>query len=337
MEPKISIVTPSFNQGKYLEETICSILNQNYANLEYIIIDGGSTDQSVEIIKKYSSQLTYWKSEKDTGQSDAINKGLKIATGEIVTWICSDDLLAENALNKVAEIFVSLPISTGVVHGNTQLFTDKKILNIDKGYAVQNIERRLSGMAFPQPSAFIRKTFLDKVGLLDTNYHYGMDYDLFSRLSVLSDFHYADELFSKYRLHKDSKSQSSHFGFADDWKNIFNTIVAGLNLVYSKHELEICELLSVKANQSVNFFEPFRNKLKLDEKLLCYYFLSNILKYDYQSSNFARSKKIAAHLRLEYHNYLLQDEAVHLITKRLDLYPAFFISAARKLKQNLTG
>src|SRR5690606_31772171 len=100
--PKISIVTPSYNQGQFIEETILSILNQNYPNLEYIIIDGGSTDNTVEIIKKYEDRITYWVSEKDNGQADAINKGLEQCTGEIFNWINSDDYLAKKSLYSIA-------------------------------------------------------------------------------------------------------------------------------------------------------------------------------------------------------------------------------------------
>jgi glycosyltransferase involved in cell wall biosynthesis len=107
--PKISIVIPSYNQGKYLEETILSVINQNYPNLEYVIIDDGSTDNSVEIIKKYEKYLTYWVSEKDNGQSDAINKGLKKCTGEIFNWLNSDDYLETNALFKIAEAYKKIP------------------------------------------------------------------------------------------------------------------------------------------------------------------------------------------------------------------------------------
>jgi len=101
--PKISIITPSFNQGKYLEETIFSVLGQNYPNLEYIIIDGGSTDNSVDIIKKYENQLTYWISEPDNGQSHAINKGFMKATGGILAWLNSDDMYLPGVLDYVAK------------------------------------------------------------------------------------------------------------------------------------------------------------------------------------------------------------------------------------------
>src|SRR5688572_23620138 len=115
--PRISIVTPSYNQGIFLEETLRSILLQNYADLELIVIDGGSKDNSVEIIKKYEPWITYWISEKDNGQSDAINKGFKKASGEIVAWINSDDLLTPGSLHKVAEYFTALPETTGLIHG----------------------------------------------------------------------------------------------------------------------------------------------------------------------------------------------------------------------------
>ncbi|HVA98847.1 MAG TPA: glycosyltransferase family 2 protein, partial [Bacteroidia bacterium] len=107
--PKITIVTPSFNQGEYLEETILSVLDQNYPNLEYIIIDGGSTDDSVEIIKKYEKQLTFWISEKDNGLYDALNKGFSKSTGEIMAWINSDDLYHKKSFFTVAEIFSAFP------------------------------------------------------------------------------------------------------------------------------------------------------------------------------------------------------------------------------------
>ena len=107
--PKISIITPSFNQAEFLEQTITSVFSQNYPNLEYIIIDGGSTDRSVEIIKKYADKLTYWVSEPDKGHGDALNKGFNHSTGEIMAWINSDDFYFPWTFSIVSEIFKDLP------------------------------------------------------------------------------------------------------------------------------------------------------------------------------------------------------------------------------------
>src|SRR6266700_4138610 len=107
--PKISIVTPSFNQAQYLEQTICSVLDQRYPNLEYIIVDGGSSDGSVDVIRKYEKSLTYWVSEKDRGQTHAINKGLERASGSILGYLNSDDYYLDGALHRVAEQFTKHP------------------------------------------------------------------------------------------------------------------------------------------------------------------------------------------------------------------------------------
>ena len=121
--PRISIVTPSFNQGRFLERTILSVLNQNYPNLEYIVMDGGSTDESVEIIKKYENYLAYWISEKDNGQSDAIKKGFQKSTGEILAWLNSDDIYLSGALRGVAGFFRDGK-GTEVVYGNRYIIDE---------------------------------------------------------------------------------------------------------------------------------------------------------------------------------------------------------------------
>jgi len=130
--PKISIITPSYNQGRYIEQTIQSVLSQNYPNLEYIIIDGGSTDETVDIIKKYESQLTYWVSEKDSGQTDAINKGFAKCTGYIINWLNSDDYYEPATLHRVANAFMNNK-DCKVVCGTEWAFEDEveshKILN----------------------------------------------------------------------------------------------------------------------------------------------------------------------------------------------------------------
>ena len=116
--PKITVVTPSFNQGNFIRETIESILSQNYDDLEYFIIDGGSTDNTLEIIKEYSNQINYWVSEKDKGQSDAINKGLSRATGELFAWVNSDYILLPNCLQKIAECYLQNK-KVDIIHSNS--------------------------------------------------------------------------------------------------------------------------------------------------------------------------------------------------------------------------
>jgi len=327
---RITIITPSFNQGRYLEETILSVINQQYGNLEYIIIDGGSTDQSASIIDKYSSRLSYSLIEKDSGQSEAINKGFAKTTGDIVSWLGSDDLLADGALTKVATAFERLPSTTGLVHGNTELFSESGFSRIDKGYPDQSVERRLAGMTFPQPSSFIKRTFLDKTGFLNNDYHYVMDYDLFSRLAMTCKFEYIDELLSKYRLHDMSKSQTALQGFAGDWMKIFNGVIRGLGFDNAVQELEQLGL-STGAAEGAAFFVPYRNKIAVNEKLLRYYFFSNVLKYDYESGNFSRAKEIASHLSTNYFTEASGDPDVKQMISRLKYLPGSVISLIRKL------
>lgn len=217
---KISIITPSFNQGNYLEETIVSVLDQHYADLEYIIIDGGSTDQSKEIIRKYEKHLSYWVSEKDNGQSHAINKGFRKASGSIVSWLCSDDLYTPNTLNTVADLFAAQP-ETGMVHGKTILF-NKKGKELVKGAIDEDLAiKYFAVIPYPQPSSFFRKELLDRIGLLDESLHFGMDYELLIRIALTAPIQKVDNIFSRYRLHDDSKTVSQQGKFAREWKQIF--------------------------------------------------------------------------------------------------------------------
>jgi glycosyltransferase involved in cell wall biosynthesis len=221
---KITIVTPSYNQGNYLEETIRSILNQDYPNLEYFIVDGGSKDQSVDIIKKYESQLDKWVSEPDKGQTDAINKGLNWASGDVFTWINSDDQLTENALFKANEIFQRNP-EIELIHGKTILINGKEII---KGANEKQLPSQyLSGMAFPQPSSFFRTRLIQQYSMkLDESLHYGMDFDLFIRLFLVGEFMCTEEVFSRYLIHPESKTSQTNVGFAKDWALVYSRFLA---------------------------------------------------------------------------------------------------------------
>lgn len=203
--PQISIITPSYNQGRYLEETILSVLNQKYPNLEYIIIDGGSSDNSVEIIKKYASHLSYWVSENDSGQSEAINKGFHRASGEIIAWLNSDDLYCENTLHTVAEQFMAHP-EAGIVYGDVINFIEnKKDTRITNQFDLVDFFSRVS---IHQPGVFWRKSLLTEKKPLDESLYYCMDYDLWMRLFLNSDSLRIDNVLARFREHTDSKTHS---------------------------------------------------------------------------------------------------------------------------------
>jgi len=180
--PKISVITPSYNQGEFIEETILSIINQNYPNLEYIIIDGGSSDRSTEIIQRYESYLSFWVSEKDRGQSHAINKGFMKATGDIICWINSDDILMPNALQKVAEFFNSnedVDFLNGhllIIDKHSKIISNYFILNQKDFYA-------RSGIYYvAQQSMFWRRKLFDQIGFLKEDFHALMDREFLIRI-----------------------------------------------------------------------------------------------------------------------------------------------------------
>jgi glycosyltransferase involved in cell wall biosynthesis len=209
--PKISIVTPSYNQSEYLEKTILSIIEQGYPNLQYIIIDGGSTDFSVDIIKKYEHHLSYWVSEKDNGQSHAINKGLEKASGEIFNWINSDDYLEPGALFEVAKCFNENPDRLAI-GGYCRLFDEKKqtaiISRIGKS---GNTEENIINFWMNQPSTFYKTEIIKGFGGVNESLHYCMDLELWFRFLSqygISKLKYTNHLLSHFRHHNSSKTES---------------------------------------------------------------------------------------------------------------------------------
>lgn len=179
--PKITVVTPSFNQGEFLERTILSIINQDYPNLEYIVCDGGSTDQSVSIIKKYEKYITWWCSEKDKGQTDAINKGFKRATGDVVGWINSDDVLLPGALWTVADFYANHP-DTDFANGFTiEIDGNDKIIKFMHTVFNKFLARH-GGYNVSQLGMFWRRDIFGKIGYLDDSFHAMMDVEWLARV-----------------------------------------------------------------------------------------------------------------------------------------------------------
>ncbi|MBI4973189.1 glycosyltransferase [Candidatus Roizmanbacteria bacterium] len=209
---KISIVTPSFNQGQYIEQTIQSVLNQNYSNLEYIVMDGGSTDNTLSILKKYEGKLK-WFSEKDKGQSDAINKGLKMATGDVVAWLNSDDYYLPDTLQKVADEF-ERNMKVQWVTGDYIIVDEKRkqIQSFVSSYkSLLRKQPTFNMLSFAnfiiQPSTFWKREMLKKIGYLREEYHLCMDYDLWLRLMRSSPPSVITSPLSAFRIHGTSKGK----------------------------------------------------------------------------------------------------------------------------------
>ena len=180
--PRITVITPSFNQGQYIEETITSVVGQMYPNLEYIVIDGGSTDNSLEIIKKYEQHITYWESTLDRGQSHAINKGFKVATGDILAWINSDDCYLPGTLHFVAHTFTSKQLNKTILFGNAMHTHEGSSKLIGSNVAKSFITLDLTvGDTIIQPSCFWDKATVEEVGPLNEEMHYAFDWEWFIR------------------------------------------------------------------------------------------------------------------------------------------------------------
>jgi len=217
--PTVSIVTPSFNQGEFIEQTILSILNQSYTKIEYIMIDGESKDNTLDIISQYREKISYFISEPDNGQSHAINKGLKISRGEIVGWLNSDDILLPNSIESIVREFIN-DLSVGVVYGhNLRMNRNGKIIPtplLEKDRLNFGIDYILHDPLVNQPGSFWRRTIMNKAGWLDETLSFAMDYEYWIRLAILGiKFKRLDRSLAIYRLNPNSKTstKSSEMAF----------------------------------------------------------------------------------------------------------------------------
>jgi len=211
--PKISIVTVSYNQADYVEENIRSVIDQNYPNVEHIVIDAGSTDGTLDILARYDEQID-WTSEPDKGQSDGLNKGFRKASGDIIGWINSDDMLAPNALFRVANYFKDHPEEIAVVGDQEIIDAQGLPVSVTKSRAYSFEYLLNHAQATTQNSLFFKRSVLDKTGYLDESLHYVMDHDLFIRISQVRQIPYLPVTLAGYRLQPASKTSQGTYKFS---------------------------------------------------------------------------------------------------------------------------
>lgn len=224
--PLVSIVTPSYNQGCFIRETIESVLTQDYPNIEYWVIDGGSTDETVSIVREYEYDPRFhWISEKDKGQSDAINKGVNRSRGDIVAWINSDDYYTPNAIKSLVPKFISNP-SVGLVFGDIQQI-DQQGKSLGKIVCqTSQPQRMLSKLVIPtQPSCFFRMSAWKSVGMLNSNLHYVMDFDIILKIMSNYSFSYVPSTIAMFRVHGESKTSTAAVKFARELDIILQQIL----------------------------------------------------------------------------------------------------------------
>lgn len=219
MAVPVTIVTPSYNQADFLGTTIQSVLDQDYPALEYFVVDGGSTDGSVNVIRKYEDRLAWWIAEKDRGQAEAINKGLSRAHGEVVAWLNSDDFYLPGAIADAVAVFEENP-GLGLVFGdaltidgegrpiNVLTFGDWSYLDL------------LSFRIICQPAVFMRRSVLERSGLMDEGYHYMLDHHLWLRIARYSEVKYVPQLWAAARHHAGAKNISQASGFARETRRV---------------------------------------------------------------------------------------------------------------------
>lgn len=215
--PLISIVTPSYNQSAFLERTMRSVLDQGYPQLEYMVVDGGSTDGSVEIIRRFEGRLAWWSSEPDNGQSHAINKGLSKATGEVVGWLNSDDTLAPGALYRIGRVFAACR-DVDLVYGNTNLIdADDRALSRNLAIQVAAFTLiRLNRNVWCQPGTMWRRSLHERIGLLDESLHFAMDCDFWIKAALKGKICFMPFHLANLRLHGATKSSTQAGEFIAD-------------------------------------------------------------------------------------------------------------------------
>ncbi len=273
--PLVSIITPSFNQAAYLEKTIQSVLAQDYENIEYWVIDGGSTDGTLRILDRYSKRLTGWVSECDQGQADGINKGFKHATGEIVAWLNSDDLYKPGAVTAAVRAFQKYPEASFVYSDVESIDARGRPFNRMR-YANWGLAGLLQFRIIGQPGVFMRRDLLERVGGLDPNYHYILDHKLWLELAALAEPQYIPgQVWAQARVHPGAKNLAATEKFGPEafrlakWignQEIFYPLNAQLHRRIWAGAYRFYAFYLVEAKQPREALAMYRHSLRLNPK-----------------------------------------------------------------------
>ncbi len=205
--PLVSIITPSFNQSRFLEAAMQSVLTQDYPRIEYIVVDGGSTDDSASIIKKHESRIAWWVSEKDKGQTDAINKGFNRANGEILAWLNSDDTYNAGAISAAVKYLMENPKVALVYSDCNYINEDGEIIGQFPAAQTDIRKLRRGYVHIPQQTMFFRAKYWKELGPLDPSFYFAMDYDLWTRIAAHAPIKYlGGQMWANFRIHTNSKT-----------------------------------------------------------------------------------------------------------------------------------
>lgn len=323
--PKISIITPSYNQGQYIEETINSVLSQNYPNLEYIIIDGGSNDNTVDVIKKYEKYLTYWVSEADNGQAHAINKGFKKATGEIINWLNSDDLLEQGALFTIANRF-SENQDIVFIYGQIIEFDENGNLPF-KHFPTKDLPfRYFYDFPYAQPACFYKKDIVKGLGYLDENFQFTMDLDLFVRILSKHKAFQINNVLARFRWHSDSKSSNLSKIANHERQLVFSALYKSAGFTNS---IQLLKQLGLYVDSEKHYIITHSALLTNQYRILFGYLLPFINRY-YIGGDYEKVREILRFFRLHAPEYL---KHTNIWRKKLMLrFPDALIRIYQKLK-----
>ena len=233
----ISIITPSYNQAKYLEQTILSVLNQDHSSIEYIVVDGASTDGSVEVIKRYADKLAHWESVKDHGQADAINKGFARVKGEIVAWLNSDDYYLPGTISAAVKVFEENP-DVVLVYGNMLAVDENGQTFNTLTYKQLTLEDLLCFQIIGQPAVFMRRTALQQTSGLDLTFHFLLDHLLWIQLAKHGKILHVNKTWSAARYHAEAKNVAKAAEFGREAFRILETIAQDKDLAATLHKID---------------------------------------------------------------------------------------------------